>query len=107
MIDPETNQVVEVKSIPSGYLTRSEFEELYDRCGGILHAHNPFSESQQEIREFWGGVQDWMTRIMVLLNHHQVQLVDERYQLWTLMKAKSDGDVHVWLFERQDNPGAA
>jgi len=103
IIDPETNQVVEVKAIPTGYLTRADFEELYNKCGGILHAHNPFSENQQEIQEFWDSVEEWMTKIIVLLNHHQVQLVDERYQLWVLMKAENDGDVHVWLFEREDS----
>ena len=106
VIDPETNQVVEVKSIPTGYLTRAEFEVLYDKCGGILHAHNPFAENQQEIQEFWDSTLEWMNKIMVLLNHHQVQLVDERYQLRVLMKEKKDGDVRVWLFEREDTPGA-
>lgn len=107
VIDPETDKVVEAITITTGYLTRAEFEVLYDKCGGILHAHNPFSESQQEIREFWDGVQEWVNKIIVLLNHHHVQLVDERYQLWTVMKSKNDGDVHVSVFERQDSSGDA
>ena len=34
--------------------------------------------------------------IITLLNHHQVQLVDDSRQLWTIMKEKKDGKVHVF-----------
>ena len=98
---PETGKVVEVKPITSGYLSRTDFEALYDECSNILHASNPFSGEQQEIQAFLDKTPEWMEKIRVLLNHHQVQLIDER-QLWVLMQANSDGKVHVYEFERVD-----
>ena len=107
VISPETGKVEEVKPITSGYLSRADYEELYDACSEILHAENPFSSGQQEIQSFLAKTPAWMEKIRVLLNHHQVQLIDERVQLWVLMQAKSDGKVHVWEFERVDEPSLA
>ena len=102
VISSETGRVVEVKSIMSGHLTRTDYEELYDKCSDILHASNPFSTAQQEIQSFLDSVPEWVEKIRVLLNHHQMQLIDEKSQLWVLMQAKDDGKVHVYEFERLD-----
>ncbi len=102
VISPETDKVVETKPITSGYLSRADYEDLYDECSDILHASNPFSSEQQKIQSFLAKTPEWMEKIRVLLNHHHVQLIDERVQLWVLMKAKSDGKVHVTEFGRLD-----
>ena len=102
VISPETGKVVEAKRITSGYLSRTDYEALYDECSEILHASNPFSGEQQEIQAFLDKTPEWMEKIQVLLNHHHVQLIDERVQLWVLMQAKSDGKVHVTEFGRMD-----
>lgn len=102
IISPVTGKVVEAKPITTGYLSRSDYEGLYDECSEILHASNPFSSQQQEIQSFLENTPEWMQKIKVLLNHHHVQLIDERVQLWVLMKAKSDGKVHVYEFMRID-----
>jgi hypothetical protein len=31
---------------PDDYLTKDRFVTLYDKCGGILHARNPFAPEQ-------------------------------------------------------------
>ncbi|MCV6622267.1 MAG: hypothetical protein OIF51_11030, partial [Cellvibrionaceae bacterium] len=46
VLDNVTGKVVEVKPIKTGFLTRKDFENIYDRCGGLLHAQNPFSASK-------------------------------------------------------------
>lgn len=102
VISPESGEVVEVRRITSGYLSRTDYEDLYDKCCDILHASNPFSGRQQEIQSFLDDTPAWMEKIRVLLNHHHVQLIDERVQLWVLMQAKHDGQVHVWEFGRID-----
>ncbi|MCY4382030.1 MAG: hypothetical protein OXE44_02640 [Nitrospinae bacterium] len=102
VISPETGKVVEAIPITSGYLSRADYEDLYDECSEILHASNPFSSVQQEVQSFLDNTPEWMQKIRVLLNHHQVQLIDKRVQLWVLMKAKSDGKVHVYEFMRID-----
>ena len=100
VVDETTGTVVETVAVESGYLTKSEFKTIYNKCGAILHAHNPFSRSEQDINSFLKKVPGWMEMIRVLLNHHQVQLVDQNQQIWVVMKAKSDGKVHVAEFER-------
>ena len=102
VISPETGEVVEVKPITSGYLSRTDYEALYHECSQILHASNPFSGEQQEIQAFLDKTPEWMEKIRVLLDYHHVQLIDERVQLWVLMQAKSDGKVHVSEFWRMD-----
>ena len=104
VIDEETGTVVETVPVDSGYLTKSEFASLYRKCGAILHARNPFSRSDQDIRSFLNQVPQWMERIRVLLNHHEVQLVDEDQHLKVLMKSKSDGAAHVTKFQKITGP---
>ena len=99
VLDANTGKVIKTKKIDSGYLTKQEFENIYDRCGGLLHATNPFSK-QKDIENFLKIVPTWMERIMKLLNHHQIQLTQEDLQLWVIMQAKIDGKVHVSLFQR-------
>lgn len=99
VLDKAGERVVSVKKIKSGFLTRSDFEKIYDRCGGLLHAQNPFAQSKN-IDNFIKVVPKWMDKIMTLLNHHQIQLVQEDLQLWVLMKSKTDGKVQVTIFQR-------
>lgn len=102
IISPDTGKVVEVKTITSGYLSRADYEALYDECSDLLHASNPFSGNQQKSQAFLAKTPEWMEKIRVLLNHHQVQLADERVQLWVVMHGKDDGKVHVHEFGRLD-----
>lgn len=101
VLDKVTGKVLEVKTIKKGFLTRNNFENIYDRCGGLLHAQNPFASSK-DIDNFLKIVPSWLEKIKILLNHHQVQLVQEDLQLWVVMHAKKDGKVHVHLFQRVD-----
>ena len=78
---------------------KREFVTLYDMCGGILHADNPFSQ-KRDVQPFLDTVPVWMNKIVLLLNHHQIQLIDDDQQIWVLMQEKRDGKVHVYEFER-------
>ena len=98
--DEATGTVVETVEVKSGYLTKSEFKSVYTKCGAILHARNPFSGKEQDIKSFLAQVPRWMQKIRTLLNHHQIQLVDQHRQLWVVMRAESDDRVHVAEFER-------
>ena len=102
VINPETGKVVEAKPITSGYLSRADYEALYDECSNMLHASNPFSVEQQKSQAFLAKTPEWMEKIRVLLNHHQVQLSDEKAQLWVVMHGKDDGKVQVSEFRRLD-----
>ncbi len=99
VVDPATGRVVEVVDVESGYLTRDEYGQLYDICGDLLHAENPYAQDTQNIEMRLQEAAEWRSKIVTLLNHHQVQLADSGRQIWVLMRAKSDGNVHVWDFE--------
>ena len=101
--DPRTDEVIETKKITSGFLTKKDYVRLYDTCGAILHARNPFSKGGQDARSFLENAVVWMERIQVLLNHHQIQLFDSDKQVSVLMEAESDGKVHVHEFQRVED----
>ena len=99
VLDQTTGKVVSLEDITSGFLAKRDYIRLYDRCGGILHADNPFSP-KRDIQSFLDSVPGWMGKIMRLLNHHVIQLVDDDQQIWVLMQAKNDGKAHVYEFVR-------
>ncbi len=58
VVDTATGKVVEVVALESGFLTKDEYVELYDICGELLHAENPYGEEKQniELRLRWSDV---------------------------------------------------
>ena len=62
------------------------------------HAENPFAPPK-DLDIFCKKFDDWLAKIICLLNHHQLQLVDTKLQIWVLMNAKGSGKVHATLFE--------
>lgn len=99
VVDTASGKVVEVVALESGFLTKDEYVELYDICGELLHAENPYGEEKQNIELRFQEALEWKNKIVNLLNHHQVQLANSGKQLWVLMRANSDDKVHVWDFE--------
>ena len=99
IVDPRTGKVLETKEIESGFLTRKELEKTYDKCSQFLHSDNPFSRPR-DTKEFFSDIPRIMASVRNLLSHHEMQLVDDKLQVRVVMNAKSDGHVHVFLFER-------
>ena len=62
VINPDTGRVIETIPITSGYLSRVDYEDLYDKCSAILHASNPFSDNQQAIQSFLDNTPEWMEK---------------------------------------------
>lgn len=100
VVDEDSGTVERLKNITDGFLTREEYEVLYDDCSDLLHARNPFTNTERDVLRFGREVPVWMNKIVVLLNHHCVQLSDSTQQIWVMMNAKSDGKAQAWLFER-------
>ncbi|PKN39187.1 MAG: hypothetical protein CVU62_03030 [Deltaproteobacteria bacterium HGW-Deltaproteobacteria-2] len=96
VIDNTTGKVSELILIESGFLTKEEFPYVYDKCSEVIHSSNPYG-SLVNLDEFDNLVPEWNAKIIKLLNHHQIQLIDSHLQLWVLMKSKDDGKVHVSL----------
>jgi hypothetical protein len=97
--DPKTNKVKEVIDVSEGYLSREEFPSVYNKCSDVIHSH-PFYAGGFDYLTLENDIPIWIRKIRTLLNHHQIQLLNEKEQLWIIMKADSDGKVHTALMER-------
>lgn len=95
VIDEKTGSIVKIENVTDGYLTREEFSNVYNECSMFLHAYNPYSFQAENLNIFRDKFRKWKDMIVTLLNHHQIQLVNDPRQLWVIMQAKDDGKVHV------------
>lgn len=87
--------------IDSGYLTKNDLVKIYEKCGGMMHAQNPFS-SQKPLKEIQACFPEWLTKICVLLNHHHIKLVGGEIMLVALMERSDNGLPQAVIFERVD-----
>lgn len=74
------------------YLTREDFEYLYDRAGDALHARNPFSKRDPKI-DLKYKVTEWVLLIQRLLRFHTVKLAGTESR-W-LVQVPAEGPVQV------------
>lgn len=80
-------------------LTESEFVDLYERCGRILHADNPFG-SKADWKRYQQDIMQWRQKLLSLLNSHTIRLIDENRFYLVHMKEESDDEVHWYEFQR-------
>lgn len=100
-----TNGVEQFTPLAEGYLSKDEFEFLYDRSSEILHERNPFATKDPVIRIGYSAAQ-WMVRIQTLLGFHNVDLLDE--SKW-IVAIPDEGPVRLWptvLVDSADQPKA-
>jgi hypothetical protein len=67
-----------VKHFPlaaNGFMTKEEFGMLYNTCGKLLHARNPFSPEDPVIQIGY-SVEQWVSRIQKLLGVHVIALIN-------------------------------
>ncbi|MDD2828902.1 MAG: hypothetical protein PHW18_04940 [Sulfuricurvum sp.] len=83
-----------------GYLTKKRFELIYEKCGAILHAENPYGR-KIDYSYYRENMHKWYSEIMNLLNSHQIRLLDD--QIMYIIHMKEDGDdlIHYYQFEKQ------
>jgi hypothetical protein len=98
IFDKETGRPTSIKKVESGYLTKEEFPDVYDKCSEVLHSSNPYG-IRIKYGEFEKLIPEWQSKIMRLLNFHVIQLIDSKLQLWVLMHTEKDRKVHAYLFE--------
>jgi len=58
------------------YLTKDDLIKLYKKCGGIMHSGNPYG-SQIDYGYYETGIGEWRTKIVNLLNAHQIRLIND------------------------------
>ncbi|MFW9331783.1 hypothetical protein ACN6AX_00940 [Paenibacillus polymyxa] len=87
-----------VEPVSEGYLMKNDLIKLNKWCGEILHATNPFRK-EKDYKKYSKEVSNWVGKIVTLLNHHQVQLVDKDYELWIIMQEEQSGKVHYAIMK--------
>jgi len=79
-------------------MTRTEFEKIYEKCGLIMHAENPYG-SRIDYNHYRDKLPVWRTQVVNLLNNHKIKLVEEK-GFWIIhMKENRDDKVHYYKFE--------
>jgi hypothetical protein len=95
-IDP--NGVKHLVPLKGGFLTKPQFITLYDRCGGILHSRNPYSEKQTSwFKE--PDIQKWVKHIRTLLRFHRARMYGHSGGWLVTMNFSVVGDTTAHPFE--------
>lgn len=76
------------------YMRKRDFSKVYEKCGGLLHAQNPFG-SRRDYAYYETNIVVWMKKIEKLLNIHVVRLIDDENFYLVQMKAQ-DGNPHAY-----------
>lgn len=88
----------EWKEIESGYLTKEELIHIYEICGGMMHAHNPFSVVKP-LEEIEQRFPEWLTKICILLDHHQIKLLGGSMMVVAMMERSDNGLPQAVIFK--------
>lgn len=79
----------------SGFLTKDEFEFLYDCSSRVIHSPNPYKEAKKiDLRM---SVDDWMHRIASLLWFHQMKLAQTDVMWLVYLLHPEHGRSHAVL----------
>jgi hypothetical protein len=86
------NGVKQFTPLAEGFLTKDEFELLYNKSSEILHERNPFT-AKDPVIQIGYSVAQWIVRIQTLLAFHKVDLIDE--SKW-MVEIPNEGAVKLW-----------
>ncbi len=87
------------------YLTREQFDTLYDVCSKAIHVQNPFDENSpvKDYERLLNDALKWRRRIRELLVHHEFRLIEDDNMYITLVRDEQYGDPVVWTFSPVDS----
>jgi len=80
------------------YLNEAEFKEVYGRCGVLAHAANPYGKGI-DYAYYAQNLPIWRTRIMNLLNSHDIHLIGDPGMYVVHMTEHGDDRVKIYRFE--------
>ena len=92
----------EIVENDNGSLTKDEFIKIYEKCGGILHAQNPFS-TQKNLHEIKECFSEWLNKICCLISHHKITLGGGKLLVIGLLETKQTGFPQVVIYELEEN----
>lgn len=100
-----SGKVIKLERITEPYLTKTDLRKLYTECGKFLHRGSLENIVKDKKLPPFLHLVEWVNKIRYLLNHHQIQLADPEWQLWVVMQDSSDGKVHSYQMQKQNNRG--
>jgi hypothetical protein len=100
----QAGKVVEIAAVDEPHLTKRDLRRLYGECGDFLHRGNIEQFMKGRSLPEFSHLEAWVKKITSLLNHHQIQLIDMKRQLWVIIQASSDGRVHAFEFQQAEMP---
>lgn len=92
------NECDELQEIESGYLTKDELIHVYEICGGMMHAQNPFS-AVKPLEEIEQRFPEWLTKICILLSHHRIKLLGGNMMVVAMMERSDNGLPQAVIFK--------
>jgi hypothetical protein len=93
------NDLVDMKD---GFLTKEDFIKVYEKCGKIMHADNPFG-SKTEFDYYEKQINEWNRKVIKLLNCHMIRLKNDDFFYLIHMQEKQDNLVHGYRFGKVEN----
>lgn len=78
-------KVHDLKLIENGFLTEEDLLKAYEKCGGMMHAENPYG-AKRDSNKIRSEFSTWFEKLKILLNHHLIELVDGETIIIGLMK---------------------
>jgi hypothetical protein len=101
-ISDEGREFTNFEKISDPYLTKKKALEVYEICGGMLHAFNPY-KPEKDINAIYNKFPVWLGEIMNLLNHHSIVLFGKEYMVVGIMKTESTGNPSAYHFVKCSN----
>lgn len=98
------NKPPETIKVNDDYLTKNECIDMIGKCGGILHAFNPYNDKAKynEVKSVENKLKIWKKKIWVLLNQHIIKLYNSGKLLFVYMSGGNNGDVLVKEMEPEN-----
>lgn len=105
---PKENTYDELVNVTEGYLTKDEFVNIYERCGGMMHARNPFASqrTQKDLQELMQLFPVWLSKICVLLSQHEIKLYGGKLMVVAMLARSDNGFPQAVIMERIDDEEA-
>lgn len=95
-LTPEGKSISEMIEIKEGFLNKEEFIKIYEKCGGMLHAINPYA-STKNLDDIQKEFPEWLSKIAILINHHHIELCDGT-ALVGMLKRDDNGNPQAVIF---------
>lgn len=102
IIPERSENITHLADKKSGFLNKKRFEFIYEKCGAILHAENPFG-SVLDYAYYEKNILVWLNEIISLLNAHVVRLLNDDLIYVVHMKVEGSDRVHCFVMESIDN----